>query len=107
MFLPLWLLPRRAAVLLLRLYQATLSPDHGPLRSLHPYGFCRHSPTCSMYAVLALERRGFVIGSLLSLRRLLTCHPWRKPDERKMRELAGKGHQRTMFHPGRPDGRRF
>lgn len=85
-----WHLPRNAAIGALRLYQRTLSPDHGPLRHLHPYGYCRHFPTCSAYAVEMLRRRGFVMGSLLGIRRLLTCHPWRKPDEAKMRELAQK-----------------
>ena len=86
----LWTLPRRTAIAGLRLYQVTLSPDHGPLRHLHPYGYCRHSPTCSMYAMDALRERGFVVGSLLSARRLLTCHPWKKPSDAKMRELAEK-----------------
>jgi putative membrane protein insertion efficiency factor len=85
----LWLLPRRAAVLLVRGYQQTLSPDHGPLKGLHPYGYCRHEPTCSMYAREMLEKRGFVIGSILSLGRLLTCHPWRKPSDAKIRKTLG------------------
>ena len=39
-------------------------------------------------AIAALEKRGFLLGSLLSARRLLTCHPFRKPDAEKMRELV-------------------
>ncbi|MFA6038831.1 MAG: membrane protein insertion efficiency factor YidD [Candidatus Peribacteraceae bacterium] len=87
---PLWHLPRNVANGMIRLYQGTLSPDHGPLRHLYPYGYCRHTPTCSAYAMEMLRKRGLVMGSLLSMRRLLTCHPWRKPDEAKMRELAEK-----------------
>jgi hypothetical protein len=37
---------------------------------------CRYQPTCSAYALEALERRGAVAGSLLAFRRILSCHPW-------------------------------
>ena len=37
---------------------------------------CRFVPTCSNYALDALEQRGAVRGSALTLRRLLRCHPW-------------------------------
>jgi len=40
-----WLLPRHAMILGLRIYQLTLSPDHGPLKHLYTYGYCRHPPT--------------------------------------------------------------
>lgn len=80
----LWHLPRRALIALITLYQRTLSPDHGPLRHLHPYGFCRHHPTCSQYAKEVLQSRGFVIGSLLSIARVLTCTPWKTPSEERI-----------------------
>lgn len=37
---------------------------------------CRFEPTCSAYALLALERHGAWRGSLLAGHRLLRCHPW-------------------------------
>jgi putative membrane protein insertion efficiency factor len=37
---------------------------------------CRYWPTCSDYAVDALERHGAGRGSWLALRRMLRCHPW-------------------------------
>ncbi len=83
----LWHAPRRLTIALVRAYQATLSPDHGPLKHLYPYGYCRHEPTCSQYAIIQLEKRGLIIGGLLSAARLLTCHPWRKLDEKKVRKI--------------------
>ena len=37
---------------------------------------CRYWPTCSVYAIEALERHGAVRGSWLAGRRLVRCHPW-------------------------------
>ena len=37
---------------------------------------CRFDPTCSAYALIALERHGALKGSLLTVRRILRCHPW-------------------------------
>ncbi|TAK04162.1 membrane protein insertion efficiency factor YidD [Patescibacteria group bacterium] len=67
---------RMIALGAIRLYQMTLSPDHGPLRFLHPNGFCRFHPTCSSYAFEAVERFGTGKGLWLAMKRLLRCHPW-------------------------------
>ena len=85
--LGLWHLPRRILITAITLYQETFSPDHGPLRCLHPYGFCRHHPTCSQYAKEALRDRGCIVGLLLTARRLVSCHPWKAPDRARMMEL--------------------
>jgi uncharacterized protein len=37
---------------------------------------CRYQPTCSVYALDALERHGAVKGGWLATRRLCSCHPW-------------------------------
>ena len=37
---------------------------------------CRYQPTCSAYALEALEKRGALVGVYLIVRRLLKCHPW-------------------------------
>jgi uncharacterized protein len=59
---------RSILVSLIRGYRYLLSPWWG--RS------CRFEPTCSAYAIEALERHGAVRGSLFAGRRLLCCHPW-------------------------------
>ena len=37
---------------------------------------CNFTPSCSVYAIEALRRRGVVVGSYLAVRRILRCHPW-------------------------------
>ncbi len=37
---------------------------------------CRYHPTCSAYALQALEKHGAFKGSYLTIRRILRCHPW-------------------------------
>mgnify|MGYP000885804159 CR=1 FL=1 len=55
-------------ILLIKGYQQLISPLTPPS--------CRYYPSCSAYAVTALERFGPVKGSYLAARRLLRCHPW-------------------------------
>lgn len=81
-------LPARFLIGLITLYQHTLSPDHGPLRHLHSYGYCRHSPTCSVYARRMIAERGALVGGLLACRRVLGCHPWKKLDERRIMKIS-------------------
>ena len=56
------------AIALIRAYQLVLSPMRPPT--------CRFYPSCSAYALTAIERFGIVRGSWLATRRLLRCHPW-------------------------------
>ena len=53
---------------LLRAYRLVISPLYGQV--------CRYHPTCSAYALDAVTRRGSIIGTWLTLRRLARCHPW-------------------------------
>jgi hypothetical protein len=53
---------------LVRLYQGMISPYLGAK--------CRYDPTCSHYAVDALKKHGVFRGTWLSLKRILSCHPW-------------------------------
>ncbi|HLL59202.1 MAG TPA: membrane protein insertion efficiency factor YidD, partial [Allosphingosinicella sp.] len=46
----------------------------GPSAILPPS--CRYSPSCSAYAITALQRYGALRGSWLAAKRLCRCHPW-------------------------------
>ena len=58
----------RILIALIRGYRYLLSPWWG--------NHCRFTPTCSDYAMQAIDRHGAVAGSWLALRRILRCHPW-------------------------------
>lgn len=85
-------IPSKIVLLCIALYQRTLSPDHGPLKNLFPYGFCPQHPTCSTFAAVTIAKRGIIIGAVLTFGRMLACHPWRKPSDEKLRALASSQH---------------
>jgi putative membrane protein insertion efficiency factor len=60
---------RGALVLMIRGYQLWVSP-------LLPAA-CRYYPSCSAYAIQALEKHGVIAGTWLALRRIARCHPFR------------------------------
>lgn len=61
------MIARQILILLVRFYQVALSP-------LLPAA-CRYYPTCSAYAVEALERHGAIRGTWLTVKRIARCHP--------------------------------
>ncbi len=67
-------LPRHILILLVRVYQRVLSPALAVLSG--PAGRCRFTPSCSQYAVEALQTHGALRGSALAAGRLCRCHPW-------------------------------
>jgi len=74
---------------LVRAYQLVISPMFPPS--------CRFYPSCSAYAVTALERHGPLKGTWLAARRLLRCHPWNPGGvdhvpQRASTEPASAGH---------------
>ncbi len=52
---------------LIRLYQLIPGPWHNQ---------CRHIPTCSNYALEAIEKFGPFKGTIISIKRILRCNPW-------------------------------
>lgn len=62
---------------LIRFYQKTFSPDHGPFSLIHPWpGVCKFQPTCSEYAYQAIEKYGLIKGCFKAIKRICRCHPW-------------------------------
>jgi uncharacterized protein len=59
---------QQTLILLIKLYRYFISPWLG--------NCCRFYPSCSQYAMLAIERHGICRGILMAARRLLCCHPW-------------------------------
>jgi uncharacterized protein len=73
-----------AALFLVRAYQRGVSPLLGTR--------CKYHPSCSQYALEALEELGFVRGSLVAGWRLLRCNPWSDGGVDHVRD-------RTIFRP--------
>jgi len=61
-------LPQRFLLALVQGYRLLLKPWLG--------NACRFEPTCSAYALQALERHGAAVGAMLSAGRVLRCNPW-------------------------------
>lgn len=59
---------KKIIILLIRGYQIYISPLSGP--------HCRYTPTCSQYALEAVEKYGVVKGGFLACKRILRCHPF-------------------------------
>ena len=59
---------KRAFLLLIDVYRRYISPLKSPC--------CRYIPTCSEYAMIAIERYGAARGGWLALKRILRCHPF-------------------------------
>lgn len=58
---------KRFVIFLIRMYQKT---------PLSTHKLCRYYPTCSNYAITAIERFGLIKGGVLSIKRILSCAPW-------------------------------
>ena len=62
---------KKIMIFLINLYRKYVSP-------LKRRPTCIYTPTCSQYAVEALEKYGFLKGSFLAVKRILRCHPFAK-----------------------------
>ncbi|GAB3603258.1 hypothetical protein GCM10027411_14390 [Microbacterium aureliae] len=62
------LVPRNAGLTLLHAYRATISHTYGDV--------CKYFPSCSAYAVGAVQQHGLAKGVVLTAARLARCHPW-------------------------------
>lgn len=66
---------RKIILKIIKIYQKTVSLDHGPLSYRYPAGFCKFYPTCSQYAYQAIECFGVLKGGGRAILRVLRCNP--------------------------------
>lgn len=71
-------LPRKIIVRLIKIYQKTISFDHGYLKVFYPHGFCRFTPSCSQYGIESFTKYGVIRGGVMTSWRILRCNPWNK-----------------------------
>ena len=62
------LVPRNLGLVVLQAYRSVISPLYGDV--------CKSYPSCSAYAVGAVQQHGLLKGSALTAARLARCHPW-------------------------------
>jgi len=63
---------------LIRIYQKTISPDHGLFKEWFKPGYCRFYPSCSEYSYQVIKKRGLIIGLPKTIWRIIRCNPWNK-----------------------------
>ena len=73
---------KHALIGALRFYKARISPQLPPA--------CRYTPTCSEYAIEAVERRGVIVGSALAIKRVLSCNPFSRGGYDPVREARAR-----------------
>ena len=95
------LLPRNAVVLLLKAYRLLVSPLYGDV--------CRYHPSCSRYALEAVQQSGVAVGAALAVARVVRCNPWSRGGVDDPPQLLRAGYRITAFGfvgpaaaPGRP-----
>ena len=59
---------KKLVILLIQFYRLCISPFLPPR--------CRFQPTCSQYALIAIERFGLIKGGWMATKRISSCHPW-------------------------------
>jgi putative membrane protein insertion efficiency factor len=79
---------KAAVITALRWYKRALSPLLPPA--------CRYTPTCSEYALEAVERHGVLRGGLLAARRLLSCHPLARGGYDPVPAVSGSNSERAV-----------
>ncbi len=82
---------KRVLIALIRFYRKHISSKTAPC--------CRFTPTCSQYAITAIERFGAIRGTFMAIWRILRCGPWTAggydpvPEKKKRNKCCGKKHK--------------
>jgi len=63
-------IPKKIVIYIIRLYQSFLSPRIG--------NTCKYYPTCSEYAIIAIDKYGIIKGTIMAIYRILRCNPFSK-----------------------------
>lgn len=79
---------KNAIIKMIYFYKKYLSP-------LKKYGCCKYYPTCSSYAIEAIELHGVFVGMLIAIWRILRCNPFSKGGYDPVPEKVGKLFRRT------------
>ncbi|PIP26984.1 MAG: membrane protein insertion efficiency factor YidD [Candidatus Moranbacteria bacterium CG23_combo_of_CG06-09_8_20_14_all_39_10] len=67
---------KKIVLWLIRIYQKTISLDHGIFSKFSHTTSCRFHPSCSEYTYQAVDRFGIFKGIWLGSKRVIRCHPW-------------------------------
>lgn len=92
---------KRLLIGLIHFYQRAISAKTPPS--------CRFTPTCSAYAIEALERFGVIRGSLLAIWRILRCNPWGGhgydpvPEKKERKRRRKNGGRKQKLSPAKQD----
>ncbi|HEY9475712.1 MAG TPA: membrane protein insertion efficiency factor YidD [Mycobacteriales bacterium] len=86
----------RALLAVIGVYRRYISPALPPS--------CRFTPSCSAYAMEALERHGAGWGTWLAVRRLLRCHPWHRGGHDPVPAVVGRDGARRAATSTPPSG---
>lgn len=78
----IWLAPRNLVILLLKGYRKAISPLYGDV--------CRYYPSCSSYGLGQIQQRGVILGSLLTVWRIIRCNPWSKGGVDEVKAGSGR-----------------
>ena len=81
---------KRFMIWLIGLYRKFISPLKPPC--------CRFTPTCSAYAIEAFKKRGFFVGLILTVGRILRCNPFFKGGYDPVPERGLRNHKNIMGH---------